>query len=157
MTKPVIKHQLVPLPPRQAFNLFINQIGRWWPVETHSLSASLNKSLPKNVYAEPREGGEILEVCFDGEIRPWGTITDWHPGERLNIKWYVGRPETEATLIEITFEADKNGTRLKLVHSGFDALKETANEIRQGYDAGWNGVLGANFQELCSRAEISKD
>ena len=36
---------------------------------------------------------------------------------------------------------EAEGTRLTLVHTGWEALGDAAAEARQGYDGGWAGVL----------------
>lgn len=156
MIEPVRKSVHVPLEPGQAFTLFTDRIADWWPLGTHSLSAHRLKKSSSGLTVEPRVGGHILEECADGETRPWATITAWEPGKRVAFSWYVGRPETEATVVNILFEPAEGGTRLELTHSRFGVLGEDAQSNRDGYNQGWVGVLSENFaghcKDLASRA-----
>jgi len=69
------------------------------------------------------------------------------------LSWYVGRPETEATTVDVRFEPDAEGTRLLLTHSGFDILGEKGEQNRNGYDGGWNGILESAFLGHCKALE----
>jgi hypothetical protein len=40
MIDPIIKSVLVPLTPQEAFNLFLSDLDKWWPSESHSVSGS---------------------------------------------------------------------------------------------------------------------
>ncbi len=151
MIKPVQKSVRVPLDPDQAFTLFTDRIADWWPLEIHSLSAHRLKQASSGLTIEPRVGGHILEACADGETRPWATITAWEPGKRLTVSWYVGRPEAEATEVDIVFEPAEGGTSLNLTHSGFEALGDDAQSTRDGYNQGWVGVLSEGFAAHCRK------
>ncbi|MEL6548931.1 MAG: metalloregulator ArsR/SmtB family transcription factor [Pseudomonadota bacterium] len=153
---PVVKIITVPLPPEEAFELFTNGLPTWWPVESHSLSAQ-DDATPKRVTIEDRECGLIEETKRDGTRHPWGTFTAWEPGRRVAIRWHVGRPEDEATFIDVRFEAQPNGTRVTLIHDGWAALGETAEKIRGGYYVGWDMVLGQRYMRACQGAMASAD
>jgi len=149
MTGPIRKSIHVPLAPAAAFRLFTGGIERWWPVETHSLSASRANGRPRTVRMEPRPGGRIIETLPDGTEAPWATITAWEPGARLSLDWYVGRPAMEATKVEVTFATEDGGTRVRLEHSGFERLGEEAAPLRNDYNGGWDFVLGERFGGFC--------
>jgi hypothetical protein len=151
MIKPIHKIVHVPLKPGQAFELFTDRIADWWPTGIHSISSHRLKRSSNGLTIEPRLGGRILEECADGETRPWATITVWEPGKRLTVSWYVGRPETEATEVDVLFEAAEGGTRLELTHSQFEALGKDAQSMRDGYNQGWVGVLSVNFAVHCNK------
>ena len=151
MIEPVRKSVLVPLKPDQAFTLFTDRIADWWPIETHSLSANRLKEASRGLMIEPHVGGHIIEDCADGETRPWATVTAWEPGRRLTVSWYVGRPESEATEVDIRFKEAEDGTRLELTHAGFEVLGHDAQSTRDGYDTGWVGVLSDKFAIHCRK------
>jgi hypothetical protein len=44
--------------------------------------------------------------------------------------------------VEVLFTAVPGGTRLDLVHLGWERLGERARTLRNGYDTGWDFVLG---------------
>ncbi len=137
---PVRKTIEVPLPPAAAFSLFAERLGSWWPVETHSISCG-NATTPKALETEPKTGGRIVETLQDGSESIWGHFTLFAPPATLEIAWYVGRTEAEATRIRVTFEETQTGTRLTLVHDGFEALGDAAEKQADGYRSGWDPVL----------------
>ena len=151
MIEPVRKSLYVPLDPDRAFNLFTERVSDWWPFETHSISAHELKSRSRGLVIEPRVGGRILEDCADGETRAWATVTVFERGSRLTVKWYVGRSEDEATLVDIRFCADGSGTKIDLTHSGFEAMGADGQSNRDGYDKGWVGVLNDHFAVYCTK------
>ena len=150
MLPPIEKILHVPIDPARAFELFTGRLDKWWPVESHSLSAGQDKR-PKSVLVEPKAGGQILEHCADGKTRPWARITAWQPGERFAVKWHVGRDEGEATDLTIVFARVEGGTCVTLTHSGWESLGEAARTIRSGYLTGWDKVLGDRFGAACLR------
>ena len=154
MIEPVRKTITVPLPPEAAFDLFTAGMWTWWPGETHSLSAMDKKSRPKHVEIEPRLGGRILETMENGDKHPWATITRWDPGAGFTLNWYVGRDEAEATMVDVTFAADGDGTKLTLVHSGFEILGEGGQKSRDNYNSGWGPVLNDSFSKACVRESV---
>lgn len=152
MADPVRKSVTVPLDRFSAFDLFANGIDRWWPKESHSLAAGRGEGDRTRVRTEPRPGGRIVETLPDGSEAPWATITRWEPGTALALDWHVGRELAEATRIVVTFTQGDAGTRVDLVHSGFDALGPNAGAVSAGYDTGWEMVLGLRFAAACRAA-----
>ncbi|MGR3491168.1 MAG: metalloregulator ArsR/SmtB family transcription factor [Shimia sp.] len=151
---PIVKTLTVPLSPEQAFEAFTRDLSNWWPVESHSLSAYEDET-PKGVTVEPREGGQIIETQHDGTKAPWGTITGWEPGRRLAMTWHVGRPAEEATFLDIRFEAQGTGTRIILIHDGWDSLGTQATAIRDTYTTGWDLVLESGFAAHCKACLVA--
>jgi len=147
---PIVKTLAVPVSPERAFDLFTENLAAWWPLDTHSLSA-FDGDLPKEVTVEREKGGKILEEKPDGSVHPWGTITAWEPGARFAMDWHVGRPEAEATFLDVRFEAQGAGTRITLIHDGWAALGDDGAKVRGGYYTGWDMVLGQCYQHHCLR------
>jgi DNA-binding transcriptional ArsR family regulator/uncharacterized protein YndB with AHSA1/START domain len=152
MTDPVVKTVTLPVSPARAFEMFTAEIAAWWPLDSHSLSAGAGK-VARHVAIDPRAGGAITETLHDGTTAPWGHVTDWAPGLRLGIAWHVGRPATEATSIAITFLAVDAGTRVTLVHSGWEVLGDAAGTVRNGYQTGWDRVLCTCFADAARPQE----
>lgn len=148
MTDPIRKTVTVPLHPDAAFDLFTDKLGDWWPVETHSISGA-NGKRPKKVKVDKKKGGHITETKADGEPTRWATVTRWEPGRAFGLSWYVGRDEDEATDIMVVFTPVDTGTRVDLVHDGFDRLAETAMMQRENYDHGWSVVLSERYRVFC--------
>jgi uncharacterized protein YndB with AHSA1/START domain len=139
---PVHKTITVRCPVEHAFRTFTEGIGGWWPTLTHSVGGE-----ESDVRFEPGSDGMLVERMNNGRERIWGYVLDWDPPRRLRISWHPeeDRARTrvhEATEVEVAFSPEGDGTRVDLVHRGWERLKERATEARAGYDGGWNFVLG---------------
>jgi uncharacterized protein YndB with AHSA1/START domain len=128
----------VALPVEGAFRLYTDGIASWWPYATHSVE----RQNVETVVFEAREGGRIFERAKSGEEHVWGTVLTWEPPSRIVHTWYPGRGEQTAQEVEIRFEPVEAGTRVELVHTGWESLGEQAAEVFGNYDTGWDFVLG---------------
>ena len=126
----------VPLDPARAFDLFARRLGDWWPVESHSVAAGRGER-PAAVTVEPREGGLIYETAQNGERTQWGRVARWAPGERLDLDWWPGRTEADASRVSVRFVPEQGGTRVDLTHAGLGP------DRTQTYRTGWGAVLSA--------------
>jgi len=136
--EPVVKEISVPLAPERAFALFTDGVAGWWPLRTHSVA----REEAVSCRFEPRVGGRLLETAADGSEHVWGTLLEWAPPARLVLSWHPGRPPETAQEVSVTFSAEGDGTRLRLVHRGWERLAEVAPGERDSYDSGWDYVLG---------------
>lgn len=141
MTAPIRKSITVPLPTKEAFDLFTTQINSWWPGDSHSISARKGQK-PDKIEFGRAVGETITETTPDGARFEWGRITGYDRGRRLSYSWYVGREEADATLVDVTFTPVEAGTRVDLTHSGFERYGETAHATQTDYVTGWDLVLG---------------
>jgi uncharacterized protein YndB with AHSA1/START domain len=127
--------------PQDAFSLFTDEIGLWWQTGTRYWN---DPERGRTVRIEPYVGGRFMEI-YDletGEGFEVGRVTSYEPGERLAFTWtQADWPEGTETAIEITFTSANGGTRVRLEHSGFEAVPN-AEAFAGGYDAGWKEVLG---------------
>ena len=98
-----------------------------------------------------RPGGAIVlrwEEHGTGRAR----IVDVEPHRRFSYRWAPIREhwgeepdERNSTLVEFTLAAEGDGTRLKVVESGFEALEATDEQRRdslEGNTEGWEVQLG---------------
>lgn len=141
MIEPIEKTLQLPIPADRAFAVFTTEIATWWPLATHSLSAS-SGALPIGLEIDARVGGQIVEILFDGRKSPWGRITAWQPPRHFAMTWHVGRPESEASQISVTFSNNSEGCLVKLIHDNWDALGDAGENLRDNYHSGWDMVLG---------------
>ncbi|MEM8979339.1 MAG: metalloregulator ArsR/SmtB family transcription factor [Pseudomonadota bacterium] len=148
---PIETAVVVPLTPQAAFELFTQDLARWWPLHSHSLSAA-DKTLPKAVTVDLKEGGQILETKPDGTKSAWARITAFEPGNHLALDWHVGRDEADATQVELRFLPHPEGCEVTLRHDGWGALGAEASQIHAGYVPGWDAVLGHCFAGACRLA-----
>ncbi|MEL7026383.1 MAG: SRPBCC domain-containing protein [Pseudomonadota bacterium] len=142
MIPPVEKTVHVPLSPEHAFELFTSRMGEWWPMETHSISSDTEASDPaQGLRFETGADGKITETLADGTESVWAHVTDWDAPNTFSIDWYPGEEPDLATQVKVTFTADTKGTRVDLVHSGFDVRGKDPEKMRAAYNEGWVGVM----------------
>jgi hypothetical protein len=68
---PIRREILVDADPAVAFEVSTAGIGRWWPMEEHSVHGKGG--------AVAFEDGRLVERPADGEAVVWGTVTRWEP------------------------------------------------------------------------------
>lgn len=139
---PVRKSVHVPWSMERSFRRFTAEIGDWWPLETHSVGEGKSDT----VTLETRVEGRIFETLRDGTEADWGRITAWEPPRRVAFTWHPGRTEETRQEVEVTFRSEGEGTRVELIHTGWERVPEKPREMRDGYDSGWDVVL-ARFVE----------
>jgi len=135
---PLQKQLTVSLPLEAAFRLFTDGVNKWWPLATHSVGGDQAETC----FFEGRVGGRIVEVIKDGRQAEWGRVLEWQPPQRVRFQWYAGRTPDTAQQVTVTFEAVQGGTQVVLIHAGWETLGEKALSTREGYDSGWDYVLG---------------
>jgi len=121
----------------EAFRRFTAGIADWWPLRTHSVG----QSRARTVIFEEGVGGRIREQDDGGAEHVWGTVLEWDPPSRVLFSWHPGREASTAQKVEVRFEPTSRGTRLRLVHSGWEVLGRSAARMRRGYSLGWVAVL----------------
>jgi uncharacterized protein YndB with AHSA1/START domain len=134
--EPVRKTVTVEASIDHAFKVFTEDIGDWWPIQSHSV----HEEGAVSVGMETREGGAIFEVWQEGR-EVWGEITTWDPPQRIVFTWHPGYAREEATEVEVRFASRGNITVVELEHRGWEARGERAAEIRENYDRGWVTTL----------------
>jgi uncharacterized protein YndB with AHSA1/START domain len=134
---PVRKAIRVGFKPEEAFRRFTSGIGGWWPLRSHSVLGEKAET----VVFEEKVGGRIYERSKSGEESTWGTVTAWEPPHRVAFTWHPGRDPRKPSDIEIRFLPDGDGSRLELVHSGWESFGPIAARARRGYALGWGYVL----------------
>ena len=151
MIEPVRKELRVPATPDAAFRHFTDAIDTWWPKATHSVTGESCAA----VRFEEREGGRrLVEESDDGTVVPWGEVSVWEPGRRLVFRWHPGREASTGQEVEVRFTADEgggggsHGTRIVLIHRGWEALAERPLEVRDEYERGWIPVLASYGETL---------
>lgn len=147
--EPLLKSVHVERTPSEAFEVFTAGIGRWWPLSAYSI----RQEHAVTCVIEPRPGGAVYERDDAGERFPWGQVLVWEPPRRFAMTWHPGRPAETAQEVEVTFEAEGSGTRVRLEHRGWQKLGAGAEEARAGYGPGWDDVLGRHFAGACGRTE----
>jgi uncharacterized protein YndB with AHSA1/START domain len=134
---PVVKSIQIQRSLEDTFRIFTEKAGEWWPLASHSVGGEQAETC----ILESRVGGRFYEVLKDGTEAIWGTVLVWDPPHRLVLTWHPGREASTAQQLEVSFSADGPGTRVDLVHRGWEHLGDLALGTRQNYESGWNEVL----------------
>ena len=145
---PIVVDVVVPCPPDRAFDYFTRDIGRWWPLATHSLG----EADAADVRFEPRVGGRLVETLRDGGEHVWGEVTAWRPGSQVAFSWHLGRDPSTAQCVDVQFAPTPGGTRVTLTHGGWERLPEGGETMRERYANGWKGVFVERFGAYCASA-----
>jgi uncharacterized protein YndB with AHSA1/START domain len=145
---PIEKTLLVPCDPARAFQAFTAEIAQWWPLKTHSIS----QAKAQTVCIEPGVGGRVYETSEDGNTCDWGRILTWSPPSGFSMTWHPGHTAETQQVVELSFIAEGDGTRVRLVHRGWETLGEKAQPTRDSYNNGWEVVFGRRFGEHLKRA-----
>lgn len=129
-----------------AFRLFTEGWGSWFPVHVHHARGPV-----VGVVFEGRHGGQLIEVCADGVRVPFGEVLAWEPPHRVVFSWHPSVEPTVPTEVEVRFfsEGDR-ATRVELEHRGWERLGAAAQSTRTSYLNGWPGVW-ALFVEAADR------
>jgi hypothetical protein len=143
---PVVREIRVAADPARAFAVFTGDLGRWWPLATHSVRETEAAGLTMG----PGVGGAITEVDEAGEQLLWGTVVAWEPGSRVAFTWHPGGTPLEATDVEVRFVPEGDGTRVVLEHRGWERVGQGPGR-RARYDDGWVPVL----EDFAARADAA--
>jgi Activator of Hsp90 ATPase homolog 1-like protein len=132
--QPVRRAVTVERPLEDAFRVFTEGLGAWWPVATHSIA----KDAVETVVMEGHAGGRLYERTAGGAENDWGRMLVWEPPRRVAFEWHITGTPTE---VEVRFTPEGDRTRVDLEHRGFERLEDGA-ERRESYNDGWVTVLG---------------
>jgi uncharacterized protein YndB with AHSA1/START domain len=142
-TEPIVKNVTVGLSIDEAFRLFTVGMGKWWPLETHSIAADSHEGRLKaeSLVFEEREGGRIYEMMSDGSEGDWGQVLIWEPPTRVAFSWKPSLTDDPHTEVEVRFTSTGEATDVQLEHRGWERLGLGGIDKRKGYNSGWPAVL----------------
>lgn len=137
-----VEHSVwVDCPPDEAFHLFTRSFGEWWPLAQHSIY----KEDVEECEIEPWIGGRLVERTRDGREEEWGSVTEWDPPERFVFTWHPGRRQDPNETVDVRFETEADGTRVTLIHQGWNRSSEPVCGLRSINAPDWENML----QNLC--------
>jgi hypothetical protein len=123
-----LEHEIVlPLSPDEAYDVITGDISGWWD---HTFSENA-----KALYIEPRPGGCFCEVFDDGgDGVVHATVTYADRGTLLRMVGPLGLAGEAFTMsMTFAFEAEENGTRVRLTAKAWGVMEE-------GWDKAVDGV-----------------
>ena len=127
----------------EAFRVFTADAISWWPVETHSIHATVDE-----IVFEPNVGGAVYEIGTNGERGHWATVLEWEPPHRLLLAWNILEREGDLTEVEVRFLPEGEATRVELEHRGWENVELDGPAKRGNYDTGWDAVLADYVDRL---------
>ena len=139
MTLAVRRTMLLDADPEAAFALFTEGIQRWWPLRA---GFAYGGDRAGSIHLEPRDGGRFFERLVDGDEIEVGRVTACDRPRHLAFSWRAPAWPAE-THVSIDFRPEGGGTRIDLVHNGFELLGDSGQAVRDGFVGGWPRVLQA--------------
>jgi uncharacterized protein YndB with AHSA1/START domain len=133
------KSVMVRVPVETAFRVFTAELRSWWPLA----SKSVTQEEAETVVVEPGVGGRVYERVRSGEEHLWGEVLVWEPPARFAFSWHPGRAAETAQEVDVRFTAVDEGTRVDLVHGGFEQLVGPGGAIPDHFDSGWDEALAS--------------
>jgi hypothetical protein len=136
--EPIVVEFDVMTSPKNAFDVWTSKPSMWWP-RSHTLTQDPDLTVVFEGFA----GGRIYERGSDGAEHEWGEILVWEPPLRVDYLWHLFFERSEATEISVTFTEIDNGSRVRLVQTGFEKLgDEVGTERRRRTNHAWLEVTG---------------
>ena len=143
---------VVEAPREQAFSIFTEDMGSWWPPEHHILTGELAEMV-----FEPRRGGHVYDRAADGSECRWARVLVYEPPTRLviswdiNLHWQIESDPGKCSEVEVRFVPEGNDrTRVELEHRHLDRHGEGWEGMRDavGSPEGWAIGLGRFAQRV---------
>ena len=132
-------------PAREVFDLFVRQLGRWWPREF-----TWSQDVLQEIGIEARVDGLCYEIGPHGFHCDWGRVLTLEPPARLTIAWQIS-PRREpvpdparASEVDIRFVASgERKTVVTVDHRNFERHGDGADGYREAMNAeqGWPYIL----------------
>ena len=153
MLEPIRSSIGVGVPTELAFDIFVKDIGCWWPI-----AYTFGEDQFETAEIEPRAGGRWFERNLEGAETDWGEVRAFEAGWRLVLSFAVGpernpEPPDKASELEIRFKQASGGTRLELEHRDFERHGKGADKLRAGMASrqGWPLILASYAREIRCR------
>ena len=120
MTSRILVALRVPASPERAFSAFTEDIGRWW--RPNSLFPFTSRD-PGVLSFECGAAGRLIETRTNGKVFEIGRIQVWNPPKKLVFGWRQANfAPGQATVVEVSFEAQGEETRIVVEHRGWDSV-----------------------------------
>jgi len=145
--QPLRRQVLVSCDPETAMRLWVEDIGSWWPLDSH-------RCYPGGG-SVAFEGDQIVETSASGDRAEWGAVSVRQPG-LLSFSWHPGRDAEQATRVTVSFVSGgrEDLTLVTLTHEGWEAHPKTG-AARAEYAVGWVYVLNRMVDVTADEAEAA--
>ncbi len=123
--------------PERVWRAWVSEMNQWWTKPYYMDSERVT-----GLVIEPHLGGRYMEKWGeDGSGYLIGHVVEWLPPLRLAYTWSEKSWGGIVTVVRLEFQPERGGTRLALVHEGFERLPDGEAQ-RAGYDRGGADLLG---------------
>ena len=104
--EPIQQSVHVECPIEDAFRLFTDRFGEWWP-------------LSEDCQIEPWPGGRVFELTRNGEESEIGSVKIWDPPSRVEFIWHPETSRDQDQTVNVEFRVEAEGTLVTLTHRGW--------------------------------------
>jgi uncharacterized protein YndB with AHSA1/START domain len=145
---------VVEAPIEEAFAVFTEGIGSWFPREYNLLPVEIAERV-----FEPRVGGQVYDRGVDGSECRWARVLAYEPPRRvvfswdINPRWQIETDITKTSEVEVLFVAEAPGrTRVELEHRNLERHGEGWEQARDAVagEGGWPGCLRKFTERLAA-------
>lgn len=149
---------VVDAPIDEAFSVFTEGIGSWWPPEYNLLGVDVAERV-----FEPRVGGEVYDRGVDGSECHWANVLAYEPPDRVVISWnlsphwQVEDDPARRSEVEVRFTAEATDrTRVEVEHRHLDRHGDGWESLRDavGSDGGWPGTCRRFGERISTGAPL---
>lgn len=136
MTAPVIRSAHVNRSPEDAFDIFTNEIGAWWPLPSHGIFGDKSGGISFR-------DGHIVETSVDGTEATWAEVLVWEPPTGFRLAWHPGQTAEDASEVDVQFIPNGDGTTVIVEHRSWEKFGNDAMNRRRSYVGpnAWGYVL----------------
>ena len=140
---PVRASTVVPCEPVEAFRVFTDGFGTWWPAEFTWSQPDLLQSIG----IEPHLDGLLRRDGPHGFRMDWGRITGWEPPRGLTFTWQISAERVpvpdpaRASIVDVAFRPDNSGTLVTVEHRAWHRHGPGAADYRSQFDQAWPMAL----------------
>jgi uncharacterized protein YndB with AHSA1/START domain len=145
-TQPSVHSSIVvEAPIEEAFSIFTEGIGTWFPSEYNLLDVEIAERV-----FEPSVGGRIYDRGVDGSECHWARVLAYEPPDRvlfswdISPRWEIETDPARTSEVEVRFTSEASGqTRVELEHRNLDRHGDGWEQVREsvGGEGGWPGCL----------------
>ena len=158
MIEPLVKTVEVPCDQATAFQVFVEEMTTWWPLDRFTVSA-MTGTPAEAIKVDTSVGGKIIEVGPEGQEYLWGIVKAFDPSDFFAMDFHIPTPDEAigpadplelSTLVEVRFTVlDENNTKVELTQSNFEGLGPRGADIRGGYTHGLEMIICQAYKAAC--------
>ena len=91
-------------------------------------------------------------IAPDGTRHVWAELLATESPHRVVLAWHPGTAAPPASQLSARFDADGDGSTLRLTQSGWERYGDAGAEHRRSYHRGWEDVLDCLVEAAKARA-----